>query len=264
MTSAMAGVGTRNLSECTVHRPTTLSELQVLTEEYPAAAFLAGGTWLMRAPIRGEDAPRHVVSLAGIPELGRSEVGNGVRIGAMATLHKIADLTEAFADLGCLHDAATQAATPALRRMITLGGSIGSEDFSASDVRTALLCLEARIIRQDSVILGVEITSSTRVSAHERLTWRSGGEYAVVSVSASYDPQVGDIRIAIGSVERQPRRWTSVESTLSKRALDPDLAFAAAREHSNDFSPVSAPGIPGSYRLTVLPEVLARVIQRLR
>lgn len=181
----------------------------------------------------------------------------------MTTLAQISRITHGLADLGALHDAASRAATPALRNMITLGGSIGAQAFTASDIVTALLCLEAVITRSNDVITGASIPRSTRVSAHERFTWRSGGEYSVASVSASLDPSSGDIRIALGSVESRPRRWGAVEEALRGTDLSPEAVVSTARNHISELDAISAPGIPASYRLTVLPEVLSRVVRRL-
>lgn len=263
MTDTVTLTAARSLLECQVYRPTSLDELSVLRNQFPDAALIAGGTWVMRAPVRGESAPEHAIMLAGIPGLRQVTLADDLRIGAMATLTQIAQCTAGLPDLGALHDAASQAATPALRNMITLGGSVGAEAFAASDIVTALLCLEAEIDRQGGVVIAASIPRSTRISAHERFTWRSGGEYAVASVSASFDPASRDVRIAVGSVEERPRRWVAVEEALRGRDVRPETVRNVVREHIDELVPVSAPGIPGAYRLTVLPEVVSRVIGRL-
>jgi aerobic carbon-monoxide dehydrogenase medium subunit len=263
VTKTVSLTGGRSLLDCAVHRPTSLGELRALREEFPDAELLAGGTWVMRASVRGESVPEHVLALAGIAELRHIELGQDLHIGAMTTLAQIARITHGLADLGALHDAASEAATPALRNMITLGGSIGAEEFTASDIVTALLCLDAVIERTDGVIISASIPRSTRISAHERFTWRSGGEYSVASVSASLDPSSGDIRIALGSVESRPRRWVTVEEALRGTDLSPEAVVSTARNHVSELDSISAPGIPASYRLTVLPEVLSRVVRRL-
>ena len=246
-----------------VHRPASVAEVLDLMEQYPEAQLVAGATWIMRAPMRAQSLDGSVILLAGVAGLDECAVGDGAEFGAMVTLKRIAVATAGISSLQALHEAVSRAATPGLRRMITIGGSIAATEFHASDVLPALLCLDAEILRDRGLILGVRIPATDRVSCHERLTWRSGNEYSVATVSMSLLPTSGEIRVALGSVEQTPRRWTEVEQELTQGPLTPQRAEEVAKAHLNVLRPIAAPGIPADYRLSVIPTVLARAVGRL-
>ncbi len=246
-----------------VLRPTSVAEVFDLLERYPGAQLVAGATWLMRAPMRAESLEGDFILLAGVAGLDTCTVGDGAEFGAMVTLHRVAVATAGVSSLRALHEAASKAATPALRRMITLGGSIAATSFHASDLVPALLCLEAEIVTDRGLIIRARIPAADSVSCHERLTWRSGNEYSVATVSMSRVTSTGEIRVALGSVESAPRRWTEVEQELAQGPLTPKRAEEVARAHLEGLRPVAAPGIPAEYRLSVVPTVLARAAGRL-
>jgi len=88
------------------------------------AAPLAGGTWIMRAPLRGDAHPQLYVSLDRIPGLREIALeGDSVRIGAGATHAEIAAALAVEPRLRGLHDAAARSANPAVRAHATLGGA---------------------------------------------------------------------------------------------------------------------------------------------
>lgn len=264
-TATPTPVNNRSVYGVRVHRPRSIDEVRELRERLPDSQYLAGGTWIMRAPLRAESLPEDVILLTGVAGLDRITITDSVEIGAMATLADLVSALPKSPDLRALHEAAAKAATPALRNMITVGGSIGAESFWASDIVPALLCLDAQIIRDGDLILGVHIARSDRVSCHARLTWRTGGEYSVASVSMSRatERDSADLRIALGSVEARPRRWTELENAASQEPFTPDHLASLARELVEELDAVSAPGIPAAYRRTVLPQVVAQATARL-
>ncbi len=90
---------------------------KILAGEGPAAMLLAGGTDLLPNMKRRHQAPKVLVSLAGIEELKRV---NGA-IGATVTLRQIVENRDSPM---ALRQAAAQVATPHLRNMGTLGGNL--------------------------------------------------------------------------------------------------------------------------------------------
>ena len=246
-----------------VHTPRTLREVNELQRAMPHAALIGGATWIMRAPLRGTPIPADVIALSGVAGLDEIKISDPITFGSMVTLESAARILKGLSDLAALREACVHAATPPLRRMITLGGSVAATDFHASDIVPALLCLEAEIISEDGVITEIRLPRSQWVSCHERLTWRSGGEYSVASISLSYDPTTGRVRVALGSIESTPRRWTSVEQAMMAESLTPHTAARVVHAHLAELEPVTSPGIPGSYRLEVLPTVMDRAVRRL-
>jgi carbon-monoxide dehydrogenase medium subunit len=249
--------------EARIHRPATVDEAVRTLHEHPHAQYVAGATWLMRSPLRHESVAGDLILLSGIAGLRDIEPGDPVTFGSMVTLERAARAVTGMADLTALHEACRAAATPALRRMITLGGSVSATAFHASDIVPALLCLDAEVVADRGLVTRIRLPRSSRVSCHERLTWRSGGEYSIATVSISMDRTTQDCRVAVGSVESAPRRWASVERELSGRDFTPREAADVVRDHLSELSPVPAPGIPAAYRLDVLPTVMERAVGRL-
>jgi carbon-monoxide dehydrogenase medium subunit len=230
------------------------------------AAPLAGGTWIMRAPLRGDAHPPLYVSLDRIPGLREIALdGDTVRIGAGATHAEIASALAGEPRLRGLHDAAARSANPAVRAHATLGGAVATAAFPASDLVPALLALDATVtvattagteevaledLRAAPGSLVTAVTATVpRRSAHARLTLRKAGDYPVAIASLAE----GDdgLRVAIGSVEAVPRRWRTVETA------DP---VAAARAHAGELTPRDGVEAPGWYRAHVLPTLLARAL----
>lgn len=247
-----------------IHRPGTVDEAVRTLQDHPHAQLVAGATWIMRAPLRHEPVPEDLVLLCGVAGLDGIDSGDPVTLGSMVTLEQAARAVAGMADLSALHEACRAAATPALRRMITVGGSVAATAFHASDIVPALLCVDAEVVADRGLVTGIRLPRTSRTSCHERLTWRSGGEYSIATVSISLDRATQDLRVALGSVESAPRRWASVERELSGRDFTPQDAASVVRDHLADLDPVSAPGIPAAYRLDVLPTVMQRAVGRLQ
>ncbi len=90
----------------------------------PDAALKAGGVDLIDRMKEGIDDPKTVVSIAGIPGHDRIEPGPPAKIGALATLAKIAADPGLARSYPALVEAAAGAATPQIRHMATLGGNL--------------------------------------------------------------------------------------------------------------------------------------------
>jgi aerobic carbon-monoxide dehydrogenase medium subunit len=250
-----------------VFADSTEDAVERLAAAGPDAAPLAGGTWIMRAGLRGEAHPPLYVSLDRIPGL-RDVVldGDTLRIGAGATHAAVAAALAGEPRLRGLHDAAARSANPAVRAHATVGGAVATAAFPASDLVPALLALDATVsvattagteeialeglrTAPGSLVTGVTAALPRR-SAHARLTLRKAGDYpvAIASVAEGDD----GLRVAIGSVEATPRRWRTVETG------DP---VAAARAHAGELTPRDGVEAPGWYRAHVLPTLLARALE---
>jgi carbon-monoxide dehydrogenase medium subunit len=251
---------------------------------------LAGATWAMRAPLRKEPAPGHLVALGGIADLAElSLYGDRLHIGAMVTHERLAVALSDAPDLLALAEAARKSANPCIRRLTTVGGNLCASGFAAADLVPALLSLEARVqlrtldgdetlgvaeflhrrtgFAEPWLLTSVTVPRSGWRSAHIRLPMRKAGDYpcAIVSVSAALDADslVSDLRIAVGSVEPVARRWPALETALQGRILSPGLARTHAKALAADFTGRDAVDAPGWYRISVLPALVHRAVQSL-
>ena len=110
-------------------KPFTLIRAATLAEAAreaakPGSEVKAGGVDLLDRMKEGFDSPKRVVSIAHVPGLDHIETGPPAKIGALATLARIASHADVRRLYPALADAAEGAATPQIRNMATLGGNL--------------------------------------------------------------------------------------------------------------------------------------------
>ncbi|MGY8677742.1 FAD binding domain-containing protein [Bradyrhizobium sp. UFLA05-153] len=265
--------------------PSLASALDALSECGAAGAVFAGGTWIMRSPIRHEPLRARYVAIGRIAELGAVRIGTDVvEIGAAVTHAALAAALADLPEFDVLAAAAGRSANPAVRAMATIGGNLATPGFAAADCVPALLCLEAEIevagrdgrermklehflkirstLAPDRLVTQVVVPRSERKTAHARLPLRKAGDYpvAIVSLSVSVDAagQVQAARIAVGSVEPVARRWERLETALIGRSLDAEEAARTAAELADEFVGRDGIDAPAWYRVSVLPGLVRR------
>jgi len=166
--------------------------------------LVAGGTWVMRAPLRDEHHDKVFISLAKIPELQEISADNtSFHLGALVTHHTLAAKAGHLPEMSALAQAAGQSANLAIRRAATLGGNICTQGFAAADLVPALMTLNAVAEVQSTagtttlkvegyiqtrgdrpsseVLTSVNIPRLPGRSAHARGLLRQAGEYPVAT-----------------------------------------------------------------------------------
>jgi carbon-monoxide dehydrogenase medium subunit len=259
--------------------------LDALDECGSAGAPFAGGTWIMRSPIRHERHQPQYVAIGKIAELTAIRIGaETVEIGAAVTHAALASVLADLPEFNVLATAAGRSANPAIRAMATVGGNLSTSGFAAADCVPALLCLEAEVeisSRSDRIRIGLEhflkirstlepgrlltriiLRRRDRKTAHARLPLRKSGDYpaAIVSLAVSFDAaaRVQAARIAVGSVEPVARRWQRLEAALVGRPLNPARAAEVAAELADEFTGRDSVELPAWYRVSVLPSLVRR------
>ena len=265
--------------------PTLASALDALNEYGATGAPFAGGTWIMRSPIRHEQMKAHYVAIGKIAELTTVRIGNdAVEIGAGVTHAALAAALTGLPEFAVLASAAGRSANPAIRSMATIGGNLSTSDFAAADCVPALLCLDAEVelagrdgterasvadflkgrssLAPGRLVTRIILPRGERQSAHARLPLRSAGDYpvAIVSLAVNVDAagRVGSARIAVGSVEPVARRWERLAAALVGRPLDAAEAARAAAELVDEFVGRDGVDAPAWYRVSVLPGLVRR------
>jgi len=261
--------------------------LDALNECGSAGAPFAGGTWIMRSPIRHEPHKLHYVAIGKVPELTAIRIdAEVVEIGAAVTHAALASALAGLAEFDVLATAAGRSANPAVRAMATIGGNLSTSGFAAADCVPALLCLDAEVdvcSRGDQERVGLErflkirptlepgrlltriiLPRRDRKTAHARLPLRKSGDYpaAIVSLAVSFDAaaRVQAARIAVGSVEPVARRWERLEAALIGRPLDPAQAAEVAAELADEFTGRDSVDMPAWYRVSVVPSLVRRAV----
>lgn len=270
--------------------PSLAHALDALAERGADGAPLAGGTWIMRAPLRHEPKSPAYVGLGRVTELGQIEIDDDhVVIGAGVTHARLAEALRDVLDLQGLATAAGRSANPAVRRAATVGGNLCTAGFAAADLVPALLCLEAEVdvaaragmqrltleaflaaratLEPGRLLTQIRVPRSEARSAHARLPLRNAGDYpvAILSMAVTYDDagRVERARVAVGSVEPVARRWPVLEDALTGAPLDVASAERAATDLAGEFDGREGVDAPGWYRVAVLPALARRAVTAL-
>ncbi|MBC9878506.1 FAD-binding molybdopterin dehydrogenase [Bradyrhizobium sp. INPA01-394B] len=270
--------------------PSLPAALDALDEGGAAAAPFAGGTWIMRAPIRHEPLKSLYVAIGKIPELRAIKVdADAVEVGAAVTHAALAATLAELAEFDVLTAAASRSANPAIRTMATIGGNLATTAFAAADCVPALLCLDADVeiasrggpertslerfltmrstLAPGRLLHRIIVPRRGRRTVHARLPLRQAGDYptAIVSLAVSLDEagHVRTARVAVGSVEPVARRWQRLEHALVGHPLNAAKATDAAAELAGEFTGRDSPDVPAWYRVRVLPALVRRAVAAL-
>lgn len=261
---------------------------EALAARRQGAAILAGGTWLMRDPLRGLALPETLISLHRLPGLQTVDVETDqITIGASVTHEALARSLSGVVGFEAIAAAATGAANPAIRRVATVGGNLCTQSFAAADLVPALLAVDAIVelhaqqgstrlpiasflaerqqLLTNAILVRVIVNRDTVASAHARLPLRRAGDYPVAIVSVAIGAG-GQMRVAVGSVEDVARRWDTLEAAFAGepggRPLDAARAAVLAVEY-NDFQGRDGVEADAWYRRQVLPALVRRAMAAL-
>lgn len=278
-------------ASCPVYiAPSLVAALDALDEGGGAAAPFAGGTWIMRAPIRHEPLRSRYVAIGKIPELHAIEVdADMVEVGAAVTHAALAAALAELPEFDVLTAAAGRSANPAIRGMATIGGNLSTTAFAAADCVPAMLCLDAEVeiasrggrerislerflkmrstLAPGRLLQRIIVPRRGRKTAHARLPLRQAGDYptAIVSLAVSLDDsgRVQTAGVAVGSVEPVARRWERLEAALVGRPLNAVKAAEAAAGLADEFTGRDSVEVPAWYRVRVLPSLVRRAVAAL-
>ena len=256
--------------------------LSILDSAELSAIPVAGGTWVMRAPIRKDETAQSFLSLHALEELkGIEATRTELTVGAMVSHRQLATELIDMDDLAAIRVAAERSANPSIRNMATIGGNICTTDFFSPDLVPALMVCDATICVQSSVAkmeipikeyIGTrlvrpnnELVTKIRIprglfhSTHQRLMMRKAGEYSVANlsmrISIDQDECIADARIAVASVENQPRHWVGLEDVLRGKKASSVKIKELAINQLKEFTGREGPDAPGWYRVRVLPRL---------
>lgn len=255
-----------------------------------SATPIAGGTWLMRAPIRQEEIAQSFVSLHAIEELKGIHVGPAeLIIGAMVSHKQLARELSNMDDLTAIRLAAEKSANPSVRNMATIGGNLCTADFMSPDLVPALMVCDATICVQSAVakmeipvkkyietrlvrpknelVTRIRLPRRSSRSTHQRLLMRKAGEYPVANLSMrlciDQDGYITESSISVASVDNQPRHWNGLEDALRGTRISEVKVKELAIDQVGEFTGRDGPDAPGWYRLRILPRLASDALAEL-
>ncbi|HET9323153.1 MAG TPA: xanthine dehydrogenase family protein subunit M [Gaiellaceae bacterium] len=237
--------------------PSTLDEALALLEQYgDEAKVLAGGQSLIPLMKLRFAAPRVIVDINGISELGQLEEEGGLRLGALVR-HKACERSELLRGrFGTLGAAAPLISDPIVRNLGTVGGSLAHAD-PQGDWGSVMLAMRAEITARgptgtrtipiDEFFQGpfttalepTEILTEVRIAdpgaraggSYHKLE-RKVGDFATVGVAVHVSFSNGSVAnagIALTGVGAMNLRAEAAEQALVGQALDEQAVSAAAR-----------------------------------
>jgi aerobic carbon-monoxide dehydrogenase medium subunit len=249
--------------------PQTLKEVcELLSLFGKEAKLISGGTDVLPKMKQAMIAPKVLVSLKNIPEIGGIEAvqGQGVVIGAKATHNDLVNSALLKKKYPSVSGAADSMANNQVRNRGTIGGNIVNAVPSA-DLPPILIALRSKVTLVgtkgsrtvaledfftgpgQSVIAGDEVLTHilipdqpTTGSAYVKFGLRHSGALAVVGVAASVvfkNQTIQDARIVLGAVAPIPMRAKKAEEIVNGKAPGKELLEEAGRMASMESRPIS-------------------------
>lgn len=234
--------------------------------------YLGGGTLLMRAVNFGDQSFDRIVRARQVPREIRAESG-GIRIGAGVTM---ADLL-ASRDVDFLHPVGRLiGGGPAIRNMATVGGNL----FAGGDLATALLALDAQVVRSggaaepiesflasrdrprglvEAVIVPRAVTGEFRFAKITRIRPK-GAAVMSIAVWLRGGSRPSEPRIAWGNMAPRPLRARAAERALNGASLNAAGIAAALAVTCDGLAPKDDELATEWYRREVAPVHLKRLL----
>lgn len=272
----------------------TVKEAVSLLERYGGEAqAIAGGTDLVVQMRYRERAPKYLVNLKTISGLDYiTEDGDGLRLGALATIRSIETSPLVKARYGILAQAAHLLGSVQVRNLATIGGNLCHAAPSA-ETAAPLLALGARArtagaggervipledffncpgetcLKTGEILIELQIPSPPPRSAGVYLkhSIRKAMDIAFVGTGvvvelAGSDEVCVDIRIALGAVAPTPMRARRAEDHLRGRKLEEGVLREAGEIASQECSPISDIRCSAEHRTEIVKVFVRRAAQQ--
>lgn len=252
--------------------PKTLQEaVDFLSKHKKDAWPLAGGTDLLLNMKRRAVVPQYLVALKNIPDLDAItyKKGQGLRIGALATIHAVETSPEVKRHYPILSQAAATLGSIQIRNLGTAVGNVCSA-LPSADMVPSLIALGAQvkiingageklvpvehfIINVGKTVLAAgELVGELQVPT---LPSHGGGTYIKyaqrgakalgicnVATWIALDQTIcTEVKICLGAVGQTPIRAVEAESVLRGNPFTPETVKAAAQKASEEAQPRSSP-----------------------
>ena len=267
----------------TYHRPETLDETLKLLREQDRAQVLAGGTDLLIQMRTGEVHPHTLVEVLRVKELNLIEHNGGMRIGAAVQFYRLEDDEKLADKYPALHDAIKSIAGVQIRNMATLGGNLCNAS-PIADTATPLMVLGAEleicwldekgktcsrnvqiedfftgpgmtVLSKGHLLYAVHIPEPAPNTGSSFIkVCRVALDLAKISCAAWVerdDATLQTVKIAVGGAAPTPVRAQSVEEKLSGKEFSVEGVERAAREVTENISPITDVRSTEDYRRDV-------------
>ncbi len=259
--------------------PATVEEVAgLLAEHQGRARLIAGGTDLLVQMKLERQNPTHLVSLARIPTLGRIDPGDGLQIGAAASIRDVWGSPAVRSGYAALVEACQAFSTVQVMMMATIGGNLCNAS-PAADTAPPLLVFDATVrlaspsgrreFGLDGFFSGPGRTSMAPADVLESIhlpatgaatgsAFRKAGRVAAdiskvcVALKLVRDgDRVRECRIALGSVAPTPCRAPRAETVLAGEVPTAAGLREVAARVRDEIAPISDVRSTADYRRQV-------------
>jgi CO/xanthine dehydrogenase FAD-binding subunit len=273
--------------------PASLSEaLDVLAQNDNPWKPFAGGTDLMVLLEAGKLPHRNYLNIWNLGELrGIDVTDNQITLGALTTYTEVQANEVLREEFPMLCQAASETGGLAIQNRGTLGGNIVNAS-PAADSPPALLVYNAELeliskqgsrripystfhtgykqmdIRPDELLRAIRLPRSPEKCTHyyRKVGTRKAQAISKVCFAAMASMngnQIGEVRIALGSVAPIPIRCSQTESALRQQVIDGNTLKAARAALTADISPIDDVRSTRDYRLRVSLNLLTDFLENL-
>jgi carbon-monoxide dehydrogenase medium subunit len=273
--------------------PESIEEaVALLAESGRDAKPLAGGTDLLVRIKRNLLAPKRLVDLAGIPELGGIQlIDQGLRIGSMVTHAEVASSPLVRAQAPAVAAASAAVGAVQTRNLGTLGGNLVS-CVPSIDGGPALLALDAVVtvadpegrwqmpleelllephcsaLAPDELLVDIVIPTENlgRASCFEKYRRRKGLSLALVNAAAAVEltadgNRISRVTIGLGAVAPTTIRARKAEASLEGMPIRAEALAKAARIAAEETSPIDDFRASARYRRDLVVVLTRRVLE---
>ena len=240
------------------------------------AAYLGGGTLLMRSLNYGEQNFEKIVRSTDLALKTISDSGDRMIIGAGVTMAQVI----ATSNLAFLAPVARSIGGPAIRNMATVGGNLFAQH-PYGDFTVALLALDG-VVKMDNgsehnleqflssrdtiqgIVSSVSILRpNNRDFKYNKVSRVKPKGISVMSIAVWLPMSVGrpsNVRIAFGAMGTTPLRAKSAEKALEGASIDVQGILPALEALTQDFNPPDDAIASSWYRTQVAPVHLKRLL----
>jgi len=285
-------MSSRGLPEFELLTPQSLLEaVDMLAQHQSQISILNGGTALWNHARKLNQLTPYVLTLSALKDLDHINYipGEGLRIGARATIAQLITNPAVIANYSALHGAGYWFGNTQIRNMATVMGNILRASPSA-DCSCALLALGGKVVLQskagirtvdiDDFWLSYDVTArkpdelaveiripdpkATTRTTFQRLT-RVRQDLAKLNMAVRLEMDNGvcqQARLAIGCVGPTTMRLKQSEQLLAGRAISDDLLEQIATAAQGEIAPIDDQRSTAAYRRQVTGVLVKRLIAR--
>ncbi len=285
-------MSSRGLPEFELLTPQSMLEaVDMLAQHQSQISILNGGTALWNHARKLNHLTPYVLSLSALKDLDHIHYtpGEGLRIGARATIAQLIANPAVIANYSALHGAGYWFGNTQIRNMATVMGNILRASPSA-DCSCALLALGGKVVLQskagirtvdiDDFWLSYDVTArrpdelaveiripdpkATTRTTFQRLT-RVRQDLAKLNMAVRLEMDNGvcqQARLAIGCVGPTTMRLKQTEQLLAGRTISDDLLEQIATSSMGEIAPIDDQRSTAAYRRQVTGVLVKRLIAR--